>query len=78
MIGGEREAGASLPRLVLHCYISLLLPFARAVPLTDATIRDAVDTLNEDGSHPSYGHISAWDVSQVTNMDGFSTYQLIL
>merc|ERR1719331_3735201 len=36
--------------------------------ITDTNIQDAVDNLAEDGTHPTYGHISGWDVSQVTSM----------
>merc|ERR1719171_2321927 len=36
--------------------------------LTDATIQDAVNGMAADGTHPTYGHISGWDVSQVTDM----------
>merc|ERR1719335_466493 len=50
--------------------IALLLPcYVRAASLTDATIKLAARNLDEHGFHPTYGHISMWDVSQVTNME---------
>ena len=39
-----------------------------AEQLTNEALRTAVATLTEDGTSPTYGHISDWDVSQVTNM----------
>ena len=50
----------SLAAVLLSCVV--------AQPLTDATIHNAVDNLAADGTHPTYGHISGWDVSQVTDM----------
>ena len=66
-----------LPLLLRSIRPSPLFPRVSAVHLTDTTIHAAVKgrrrssapgLLDDDGFHPAYGHISAWDVSRVTNM----------
>lgn len=37
---------------------------------SDGTLQTAVSQLGEDGRHPFYGHVSTWDVSNVTSMSG--------
>ena len=39
-----------------------------AQPLTDTSIRAAVASMTADGFSSTYGHISTWDVSRVTDM----------
>ena len=41
-----------------------------AQPLTDTSIRTAVASLTADGFSSTYGHVSTWNVSRVTNMHG--------
>ena len=70
----RRGAGCLLgfmPHMVmrtLYVKVVLLMSACANAQLTDATIQGAVDNLDATGNHATHGHISSWDVSQVTDM----------
>ena len=57
-------------RKVSFCLVGLVTAAAGAVVLDDTTIRDAVAAWLADATaaKATYGHISSWDTSQVTDM----------
>jgi surface protein len=57
-------------RLALLCVVSLLEAVAGSYVMTDSNIYTAVDAWFDDrsGAEATYGHISSWDTSGVTDM----------